>query len=110
MTYLVRIAPTVRAQIEEQIDYYLGEGVSVETALAWAIELDQRFESLEKFPNRFPIDERRTQALGREIRRFEQGSFYVFYRVEDDERIVNVLDIRHTSRRPIAQDSEADDQ
>lgn len=109
MTYQVRIAPAVRDQIEEQIDYYLGEGSSVEQVIAWAVELDERFARLDEHPNRFPVDERRTQALGHEIRRFEHGKFSVFYSVDDDQRLVRVLDIRHGSRRPLHEEPEGGD-
>ncbi|MEL6310875.1 MAG: type II toxin-antitoxin system RelE/ParE family toxin [Planctomycetota bacterium] len=100
MSYAVRISPAVRAQIEEQIDYYLGEGAPADRIIGWAVELEERFNGLTDHPRRFPVDMRRTQAIGREIRRFEQGKFSVFYRVDDDQKTVDVLDIRHGSRRP----------
>lgn len=80
--------------------YYLEEGVSVETVSRWASGLDERFEGLTDHPKRFVVDEPRTQALGYEVRRLVHDEYLVFYRVDDDRSVVEVLDFRHGRRQP----------
>ena len=70
----------------------------------WTTELYDRLEALSEHPKRFPVDDQRTNALGREIRRLEHGRFSVFYRVNDETSDVEILDIRHGKRKKVTGD------
>ena len=47
-----------------------------------------------------PIDEIRTQIRGYEVRRLNYGEFAVFFRIDDDRCVVQILTIRHGKRQP----------
>jgi len=104
MMHRVKVSPKVLSQIQEQAEYYRSQDVSESTIADWMLGLYDRLTNLEEHPNRFPIDETRTQIKGYEIRRLNHGDFGVFYRVYDDQMFVEVLDLRHGRRLPRSED------
>lgn len=101
MKYRVEVSPEVRDQVDAQVAYYESERVSELTIVEWLSGLYDRFVNLQEHPKRFPVAVARTAARGYEIRRLNHGEFVVFYRVLDDQRLVQILDFRHGRRRPI---------
>jgi len=100
MTYRVEIPPEVHAQIDAQVAYLRDEHVAEFTMADWLLGVYDGITGLREHPARFPIDEIRTQIRGYEIRRLNYGEFAVFYRIDDDRRVVQILTIRHGKRQP----------
>jgi len=100
MMHRVEVSPKVLSQIQEQAEYFRSHGVSESTIIDWMLGLDDRFTNLEEHPKRFSVDEARTQAKGYEIRRFNHGEYGVFYKVDDEQMRVEILDLRHGRRLP----------
>jgi plasmid stabilization system protein ParE len=100
MRYRVEISPAVHGQIDEQVAYLGSEQVAEATVVGWLASLYDALMSLQDHPRRFPADVIRTRILGYEIRRMGVGAFVVYYRVDGDRSVVEVLAIRHGKRRP----------
>jgi len=100
MSYRVEIPPQVNAQIDDQVVYYRDEGVADQVIIQWLSGLLDVVDSLEQMPLRFPVDPDRTAIRRYEIRRLNYGEFGIFYRVYEDRRVVEILDLRHGRRRP----------
>lgn len=100
MTHRVEVSPEVLSQIEAQATYYRSEEVSESTIIDWMLGLYDQFTNLKEHPKRFPVDGARALNKGYEIRRLNYGDFGVFYRVHDEQPLVEILDLRHGRRLP----------
>lgn len=100
MTYRVVITDEVLAAIDAQIAWYIDQGVSRDLIGTWLAELVGKVNSLRELPKRFGVAETVSRIVGHEVRRMNHGEHALFYRVRDQERIVEVLAFRHGRRRP----------
>lgn len=98
--YRVETPPQVNAQIDDQVEHYRDEEASEQVIIGWLSGLLDAIDSLEQLPLRFPVDPDRTAIRRYEVRRFNYGEFGIFYRVHEDRRVVEILDLRHGRRRP----------
>lgn len=104
MMYRVEISLVVHGQMNSQVEYYRGEMVPDATVVRWLAGLFDAVDSLREHPKRFPIDADRSAIKGYEIRRFNYGEFGVFYRVREDDGLVQILDLRHGRRRSVREE------
>lgn len=100
MTWRVVVSQQVYTQIDEQIVYLLRQGVDHQTISRWLGGLSDAFEGLQTHPKRYPLDRDRSFIKQHEIRRMNYADFAIFYRINDLEQSVEILDLRHAARRP----------
>ena len=110
--YSVRVSPQVREDIAAAV-VRLAEFSSDKAAAIWRDRLLAEMGALAQNPRRFVQDPQATRRFGQEIRRMlfrasEGGAAYhVFYSVRDetpDGPRVQVVHVRHASRRPITRE------
>ncbi len=99
MTYRVTFAPRFLNDVDRQIEYLLSEHVAITTIERWFGDLYDKLEGLYHWPLRFPISPEQTEDMGYEVRRLNYGDYQVFYRVDEDARLVEVIHFRHGSRQ-----------
>jgi len=99
MIYRVFYSDEFTSNLDEHLTYLRREGVSQPTINRWYGKLFKLVESLEEWPDRFPIDRVLTQATGRETRKANYGRYLISYRVDDDRRTVTLLGFVHGARR-----------
>jgi plasmid stabilization system protein ParE len=98
MIYQVHYMPSVTAAIDQQVVYFLEQGVSVERVTAWLADLYDLIDSIEQWPRRCPIDEAISAEVDIEIRRLVFGDYLLYLRVDDDRRCVDVVHFRHAAQ------------
>ncbi len=99
MKYHVVFADSFTEDLDEQIDYLLGEQVSVVTIENWFTELYKQIACLDKFPKRFSVDPVQTRDAGKETRKINIEDYLVFYQVDDEQKQVHVVAFMHGSLR-----------
>jgi len=95
--YQVRIAPTALAHIEGQTRYIARD--SAANAMQWNSRLLAAINQIGENPSH-AVDESASKATKQEVRRtnFER-TYLIYYVVNDDTQIVEILDVRHGARR-----------
>lgn len=106
MTYRIEITQAIQAQIDEQVSYYLHEGVSVPTVIGWLDGLYVKLEALQAHPRLYTVASWPSKAKGIEIRRLIYGEHVLYYRVHEDTRIVEAVSFRHSKRCPWLEDKD----
>ncbi|MBL4697783.1 MAG: type II toxin-antitoxin system RelE/ParE family toxin [Phycisphaerales bacterium] len=104
MIYFVHYSPDIANLINAQVEYLEQQGASTPIVTNWLLELYDRIASLREHPKRFVVDTQRSEVIGYEIRRFNHGEYGVFYRVDDAQAVVEILDFRHGRRLPLSED------
>jgi plasmid stabilization system protein ParE len=99
MTYHVLYTADMQADIAAQVEYLQSQGVSADTIEEWFSGLFRLVDSLYEHPRRFSVAEAETAALGLEIRRAGYGQHLIFYRVSEQQKLVEVLSFRHGATR-----------
>ena len=99
MTYRVIYAPSFREDIDQHIDYLLGQHVALHVINGWYAKLYELIDGLYKSPRRFPVDEVQSRITGHETHKLNFGDYLVFYQVDDKRRQVNLVTFRHGARR-----------
>ena len=99
MTYRVLYSDEFTANLDDHLTYLRGDGVSPFTMDRWYGKLFKLVESLNDWPERFPVDRVLTEATGRETRKANYGRYLISYRVDDDRRTVTLLGFVHGARR-----------
>ena len=99
MTYRVIYAPSVREDIRQHVAYLRGESVTAATIEQWYVKLFELIDSLDEWPDRFPVDEVQSEAVGEEIRKLNVGDYLVFYQVDHERKEVNVFAFMHGAGR-----------
>lgn len=92
--YEVVYLPTARRQLAEIIDYITLELNAPDAALAFIEALDATTRSLSEMPYRHPVYHSRF-AIPEEIRFVPVKRYNLFYRVYEEEKIVEVRRIIH---------------
>jgi len=105
MIYRVHYGPDIAGLIEAQVVYLEQQGAGTAVVIDWLLGLYDRIASLREHPKRFAIDTQRSQILGYETRRFNHGAYGVFYRVDADRGLVEILDFRHGRREIVKAES-----
>jgi plasmid stabilization system protein ParE len=101
VSYRVIVTPIANAEAMEAFDWYAAR--SHAAAARWHAGLSRAIASLSENPERCPVSEDDSEALGREIRLKLHGRRHGVYRIlfviKGDE--VQVLRIRHAARGPL---------
>ena len=101
MNYQVIVARTAEAEAMESFHWYAER--SRTAAQRWYAGLHRALDGLAKNPERFPVSEEDSEALGREVRLLlygrRRGVYRILYSISEDT--VTVLRIRHRARGPI---------
>lgn len=92
MSYRVVITDKAKKRISEIFDYFVYELYSPIGAKRQVDRILDAAESLDTFPNRFAVLLIDNEHL-RGIRRMLVGPYSVFYRVQEDEKLVLVLSV-----------------
>lgn len=98
MNYRVVYTDPFLKDIDDHVDYLLGQGVSVATITRWYDTLFERLDGLDDMPKRLPVDEKMTGLTGHETRKLNYGDYLAFYRVLDDKHRVDLLHFQHGAR------------
>ena len=101
---------TPRARIEaiEAVDFIADEAQSPLNAVRWYEGLEKAIDGLSTFPKRCAVAPE-TEYLGEELRPHSYKSYRIIFRVEEQERIVRVLHVRHGAMLPLGQEQEDED-
>ncbi len=99
MKYRVIYTETAVTAIDDQATYLEEEGCPPGRMARWLSELLDTIAGLEEFPKRNTMAEFESSRLGFEVRRLVFGDHLVFYRVNEDDKVVEVLSFRHAARR-----------
>jgi plasmid stabilization system protein ParE len=94
--YRVRISPRASANLEE-IHRHI-EADSPQNAASVIEDLLDAMESLDQLPRRYPIYQGRRRPREM-VRRMPVPPFLIYYRVNESALSVDVLAVRHGSRR-----------
>jgi plasmid stabilization system protein ParE len=97
LTYALHISPRAARQIEQAADWWY-ENRSAAPQL-FSAELERGFLAITSFPR---AGERVEHPGIPELRRILLSAvqFHLYYTVSDDERVVEILELWHTSRTP----------
>jgi len=98
VTYRVVVASQAQSHISDQVLWLLQAGASQQRADSWFQGLMERVESLADMPRRHSVDELVSAARSQEIRRFAYGPYVVWFRIREEERIVEVIAFWHGGR------------
>lgn len=95
MSYQILIQPTAFQEIESSYRW-MCDNITPDVANSWYYELQDAFQSLQKFPKRCPIAPE-AAIIGREIRQLwvgKQKKYRVLFVVEAE--IIAILHVRHS--------------
>lgn len=98
MNYRVVYTRTVTNALDEQIAYFLDQHVSPSKIVDWLTGLYDGIDALYHSPKRYPVADRQSAAMGFTVRKFIYGRYLVYYRVDEAERLVEVLRFTHAAR------------
>lgn len=90
--------------INNQVAHYVNESVPVDTINAWFQGLIDQVAGLYSMPRRFPVAQSVTKVKGYEMRRMNYGVYAIYYRVDDDRKIVEIIAFRHGRQFPWLED------
>lgn len=95
MTYKIFIQPQAEDDLTEIADYIALD--SSQTAVQWLLKLRRKIDTLQTFPEALPRA-REDASHRRDLFQLNYGNYRVIYFL--DEEVVNVVSVRHSSRRP----------
>ncbi|GMU83109.1 MAG: hypothetical protein AMXMBFR47_29800 [Planctomycetota bacterium] len=101
--YVVVVLPDAEQAILEQAEFIAAD--KPDAATRWLERLWDAIEDLSRFPNRNAIAPAESDAIGTPVRKLVFGAYLVFYRVREDEALVEVMRFRHGARRAEAEES-----
>jgi len=107
MIYRVITTPGAEADIALAF-YYIHERAPL-NAKRWLRGLNKKIRDLELLPRRFGIAPE-TKFLGEELRHYTYKSHRIIFRIEEADRIVRVLYVRHGARRAVGEPYAEDDE
>lgn len=104
MSYRVVYTRTVTQQIDDQINFFLHDRhVSSAVVAEWLTGLYDAIDTLYHSPKRYGVVDRLSEAMGFPVHRMpygRDGSYLIYYRVDDTARIVEVLRFKHAAQHP----------
>jgi len=95
-TYRVIVLSRAFADLDQIIDYIAER--SPQNAAATIDHLWKAMQSLDQLPHRFKVHEHRRDP-GKTVRSMPVKPYLVYYRVDDQMKVVRVLSVWHGSRR-----------
>ena len=100
MTYRVLMSPEVLDAIDRHLFYLRHEGTPPDRMDAWLGGLLASIDSLYLMPRRFPVAEALVGAKSYQVRRVNYGDYALFYRIDEEARLVEVIAFRHGRQLP----------
>ena len=97
-TYRVEFTPDARQDILDHAQYIAGQEHNNTYALAWYEGMYAAVMSLKEMPQRCPMA-RENDAFEQEIRQLVYGSHRAIFSMHDDQGLVAIHRVWHTSRR-----------
>ena len=88
----IHLSNHVKKAIDQIVDYIAFVFMNPQTAIRLAEELRDEIHSLERMPSRFAIVDKGKWRT-RHIRRMIVKNYYVYYRIDDEQNIVFVVDV-----------------
>ena len=107
MTYQVTVTPEAQAGIRESFAYIHER--SPMNAARWLQSLYRQIDTLERFPERCAFARER-EYLDEELRQLVFKSHRIVFTVERKEKRVDVLYVRHASRRAVGEPAGEDEE
>jgi len=97
MTYRVETSETAEVEMKEIANYISDELHSLQAAYDLMYKIRQQINALNKMPMRYPLvsDERLAQ-MG--VRSVPIKNYSIFYTVDEQERIVNIINVMYSGR------------
>ncbi len=99
MSYRVEYGPEAIAYIDNQIEWLRGQAISDETIASWLRQLLHFTEGLYIAPYRHATAEAESERLGKDIRKTHVGDYLIFYSIDEEQRRVAVVRIRHAAQQ-----------
>ena len=99
MIYRVVYTERFHQRVDDHVNYLLAEHVSTETIVQWYDQLYLLLDGLDEIPKRFPVDEHVSNETGILTRKINYSNDLVFYTVDDEDRIVQIVEFIHGARR-----------
>lgn len=100
MSYRVIISREVEDAIDAQVGYFQDQSAPEDRLNRWMSGLFDLIDSLYEWPQQFPVAEAVITAQGYEVRRTNYGEYAIFFRIDDERRLVEVIAFRHGHQRP----------
>lgn len=97
MQYDVRLTPQATRQIKETVQYIATVLMEPQTAWKWVDTLQREIQTLDFMPSRYALTEEepwRTRGLHKML----VGNFFVYYRVDEETKIVWVVAVIYARR------------
>jgi plasmid stabilization system protein ParE len=69
-------------------------------AVAWVDDVIRQMELMVDMPRAHPVAEEESEMLEFEVRKMVLGSYLAFYRVDDSDACVILVDFRHAAQLP----------
>lgn len=98
MKYRVVYTEEFLSDIDNHVDYLLGQGASTETIARWYRAVFDRLDDLDEMPKRLPVDERQSELNGYEVRKLNHKNYLAFYTIDDETRCVNLVKWQHGAK------------
>ncbi|NQU50462.1 MAG: type II toxin-antitoxin system RelE/ParE family toxin [Planctomycetes bacterium] len=101
MKYKVTFTFAIQKEIDSQIGHFINEKVPSPFIEQWLAGLLERLDSLSEFPSRCPVSNTYSSIKQFEVRRLIYGEYAPYYRINSEQRIVEILSLRHGRRKGI---------
>ncbi len=98
MNYRLFCAASFRSDIAAQVDYLREQQVADDVIEHWYDQLFARLEQLTEWPKNYPVDQRKSEELGREVRKFVYARYVITYYIEEATKRVLLLAMVHGAR------------
>jgi plasmid stabilization system protein ParE len=99
MNYRLLYTASFRSDIAAQVDYLREQQVADYIIERWYDRLFARLELLAGWPKSYPLDQRTSEELGREIRKFLYARYVITYYIDEGKKHVLLLAMVHGARR-----------
>ncbi|MEX2219355.1 MAG: type II toxin-antitoxin system RelE/ParE family toxin [Phycisphaerales bacterium] len=106
MSFRVIITREVEDTIDAHVVYLKEQSTPKDRLGRWLSGLFDLIDSLYEWPRRFAVAEAVSAAKGYEVRRANYGDYAIFFRVDDERQLVEVIAFRHGRQRPLLEAEE----
>ncbi|MDB5296744.1 MAG: plasmid stabilization system protein [Phycisphaerales bacterium] len=100
MSYAVRMTPTAEAQLAAAYQYLHDR--APKSARQWLRDVYQAIDALEAMPLKFGVAPE-AKYLGEPLRHRIVRSHRIIYRVDESERVVQILYVRHGAQKVVGE-------
>lgn len=100
MPMRVSISQAVLDAIDAQMHYFISRETPPDRLAAWHTRLFDLIDSLGDMPSRFPVSQLTSDAVGYEVRRANFGDYAVYFRIDTQKQLVEIVAFRHAAQQP----------